>query len=74
MEDQAEIDRKEKQMYLKSEIVEGGYDVDMFVEYMDKIRENGMIFLLNSSLRWYRRRCLDYGRAQTGNPLFVSQF
>jgi hypothetical protein len=44
MEDQIDPETREKQMYLKSEIIEGGFDVDMFVEYMDAIRENGNLF------------------------------
>lgn len=70
MEDIAEIERRDKQMYLKSEIMEGGYDVDVFVTYMDNIRENGKIFFTNSSPRWNRRRCMDNEGTARSNPLY----
>ncbi len=34
-----------KQTYLKTEIIEAGYDVEAFVNYLDGIREDGKFFI-----------------------------
>ena len=34
-------DRKEKQNYLRKEIIEGSYDADKFAQFLDSKRKNG---------------------------------
>jgi hypothetical protein len=36
---------KKKQIYLKTEIIETGYDVEAFCAYLESIREDGKIFI-----------------------------
>lgn len=59
-----ENQRKEKQQYLFSEIIEGGFDATLFQEFLEKKKPNGY---LASSLnpqkfknRWDQCRCMDF--------------
>jgi hypothetical protein len=40
-DEQMQAARREKQMFLKSEIIEEGYDPQAFSEYMDSLKEDG---------------------------------
>jgi hypothetical protein len=39
--DKAELERKDKQTYLRTEILEKRYDAEKFVDYMASLRTNG---------------------------------
>lgn len=38
-----EIERKKKQNYLKTEILDAGYDVGAFMEYLNTIKQDGFL-------------------------------
>ena len=46
-----EAERKKKQLYLKKEIIDSGYDGAEFSEYLNSVRDGGTEFQF-PNLRW----------------------
>lgn len=54
-EDRLLKDRKEKQLFLKKEIIDKGYDGGEFAQYLLSKRPNGEYIYLEPYLSWNRR-------------------
>ena len=60
--DLVQLDRETKQNYLRENIIDGGYDPNIFQEYMNDLKPGGFAYLMNFQIfnlyshhRWLKR-------------------